>query len=109
MKSAICRRRFEDCSQFHESMAGAARIETVKGDRVAAFAFKRSAVGQPHPSDSAIKADAFGLYLESEQISRFPALVNFFHDGFDLLRSKPPRDDVVFEWNKVPGVIHRLG
>ena len=81
----LCRWRFEQGTQFHEVMTGAARIKAVKRDKVLFAAIERATVLDCHRCDPAIRAAALQFHVEAKQISPFVAGIDFFHHSFDFI------------------------
>jgi len=108
MHQAVRRWRFEKRAQFHEVMAGAARVEAVERNEVLFAALERMTVVQRHRCNSVIHTLAFQFRCEAEQIPPFVTGIDFFHHSFDFIGCELRRHDVVLVRNHIPNVVYRF-
>ena len=71
MQNTIRLRPLEKRAQFHEVMAAAACIETVKRDDVFLVAIQRFSVSPGHRDDFTVVAVTFCFHLKTKQIALF--------------------------------------
>jgi len=109
MQDTIGLRPLEKRAQFHEMMAAAACIETVKRNDVFLVAIQRLPVSQGHRDDFTVVAATFCFHFEPKQIALFVAGERILHRNLYFLRRELRCHNVVLVRNYVPDVVNRFG
>src|SRR6266568_9473961 len=108
MQRAVYRRRLKQGAQFHETMAGAAGVKSVKSDDVFSVAIERSPTVKSDRYNTTVVTSAYCLHFKAEQISLLVAGVHLFHDHFYFIERQLRRHNIILVRKDVPNVVYRF-